>query len=104
MTDPFRILLSKRVAEDLTSIHAHISKESPHYAAVMIGQILDAIERLKILPHRNVVVGQGAKARHPVRSLPVPPYMVFFRTLDKERVVRILRVRHGAQRRLKRYR
>jgi plasmid stabilization system protein ParE len=38
-----------------------------------------------------------------VRSLPVPPYMVFFRVDDKLLVIRILRIRHGARKPLRRF-
>jgi plasmid stabilization system protein ParE len=35
--------------------------------------------------------------------MPVQSWIVFFRVIDDDRVVRVLRVRHGARRRLKRY-
>jgi plasmid stabilization system protein ParE len=35
--------------------------------------------------------------------MPVQSWIVFFRVLDQHHVVRVLRVRHGARRRLKRY-
>lgn len=62
-------------------------------------RILDALEPLKQFPHRTVVERQNRKLRHPVRSLPVPPYIVYFRVLDDQRVIRVLHVRHGARRR-----
>ena len=103
MPDGYRILLSKRVAKDLQSISDHIAKDSERNAAGMIERILVAIESLKVFPNRNVIDGQHPKLRHPVRSLPVQSYMVFFRVIDEHRIVRILRVRHGAMRRLKWY-
>jgi toxin ParE1/3/4 len=99
----YRILLAKRAAKDLEAIFEHIAGDSPSNARGMVERILSAIEHLKDFPHRTVVEGQPAGSKHPIRSLPVESYMVFFRVIDEHRVVRILRVRHGAQRRLKRY-
>ena len=99
----FRIELSKRVASDLEAIFDHIAKDSPVNAARMVERILTAIERLKILPHRNVVEGQSASLKYPVRSLPVQSYVVYFRVIEEKRVVRVLQVRHGARRRPKRF-
>ena len=57
MARRYRILLSKRVASDLERIFDHIAKDSPDAAAKMVDRILGSIERLKMFPHRNVVMG-----------------------------------------------
>jgi toxin ParE1/3/4 len=98
----YRILLAKRVAADLSVIFDYIAKDSPRNASRMVGRILDAIEGLKIFPHRNVVEGHP-KVRHPIRSLPVGSYIIFYRVEDEHQVVRVLRVQHGARRRPKRF-
>src|SRR5689334_6718816 len=103
MRGGFRIELSKRVAADLEAIFDHIAKDSPANAGRMVDRILTAIERLKILPHRNVVEGQSARLKYPVRSLPVQSYIIYFRVIEEHRVVRVLQVRHGARRRPKRF-
>jgi plasmid stabilization system protein ParE len=56
-----------------------------------------------VLPHRNVLEGQHPKIKHPVRTLPVQSYIIFFRVDDARQAVRILRIRHGAMKRLKRF-
>jgi toxin ParE1/3/4 len=103
MAERYRIQLSKRVARDLEAIFDHIAKDSPENAARMVDRILQSIERLKVLPHRNVVEGQSPRLRHPVRSLPVQSYVVYFRVVEEHQVVRIVLVRHGARRRPKRF-
>lgn len=105
MTTPvrYRIILSKRVAVDLQGIFDHIAKDSVANAAGMVERILDAIALLDTFPHRNIVEGQSPKIKESVRSLPVKPYMIFFQVDDKKTVVRILRVRHGARRRPRRF-
>jgi plasmid stabilization system protein ParE len=102
--DEFRITLSKQSARDLDRIFAHIAKkQSTNTAARVIDGILGAIDSLKTLPHRNVVVTQKPETTEPVRSLPVWPYMVYFRVHDGRRAVVVVRVRHGARQQLKRF-
>jgi toxin ParE1/3/4 len=99
----YRILFSKRVATDLQSIFNHIAGHSEQNAGKMVDRILGAIAGLKTFPHRNVVAGQRRGLKYPVRSLPVQSYLVFFRVIDEQNVVRVLRVRHGAMRRPRRF-
>jgi plasmid stabilization system protein ParE len=99
----YRVILMPRAGHDLEQIYDYIAADSPANAAAMIRAILDAIEPLKQFPHRTVVTRQSAKLRRPVRSLPVRPYVVYFRVLDDERVVRVLHVRHGARRRPRKF-
>lgn len=99
MPDVYRLIVSPEVLSDMEAIHAFIAQDSPVNAAKMVERILAGMETLKTVPHRAVVEYTSRKLKHPVRSLPVRPYIVFFRVLDEERVVRILTVRHGARRR-----
>jgi plasmid stabilization system protein ParE len=101
--DAYRVIILPRAGADLQAIYDHIAADSRENAAAMITRILDALEPLKQFPHRTVVERQSAKLRHPVRSLPVRPYVVYFRVLDEERVVRVLHVRHGARRRPRKF-
>ena len=103
MSEPYRIIMSSESAADLKSLHAYISLDSPDSAAKMVERILTAIESLKLFPHRTVAQHTSRGLRQAVRSVPVPPYIVYFRVLDDERVVRILTVRHGARRRPRRF-
>jgi|SRR5688572_19458862 len=103
MPQTYRVLLAKRAATDLEEIFDRIAKDSPGNAARVIDRILTAIDGLKTFPHRNLVAEQDPTAAHPLRSMPVQSWIVFFRVLDQHHVVRVLRVRHGARRRLKRY-
>src|SRR5437870_1383728 len=95
--DPFRVIITPRAGLDLQRIYDYIAKDSEQNAARMITRILDSIELLKHLPPRTVIERQHPKLRYPVRSVPVRPYVVYFRALDDEKVVRILHVRHGAR-------
>jgi plasmid stabilization system protein ParE len=100
--DEYRVIITPRAGADIQGIHMHIAQNSPTNAARMVARILDAIEPLRVLPHRAVAEHVSPRLRHPVRSLVVGPYIVYFRVLDEERTVRILHVRHGARRRPRR--
>lgn len=102
MPESYRISLSPEATADLKSLHAYISLDSPDNAAKMVERLLTAIESLKLFPHRTVVQYAGSRLKRPVRSLPVKPYVIFFRVLDDDRLVRILTIRHGARRRPRR--
>lgn len=95
---PYRVIITPRAGRDLEAIYDHIAHDSEQNAASMVTRILDELEPLRQLPHRKVVERQNHKLRHPVRSIPVPPYVVYSRVLDDDRIVRVLHVRHGARR------
>lgn len=95
----FRVRLTRQALSDLEAIHASIARDSPQNAAAMVERILDSIDLLEVFPHRTVVERQSASLKYPVRSLPVKPYVIYFRVIDDERVVVIRHIRHGARRR-----
>src|SRR2546423_14025999 len=86
MSENFRVRLTPQALSDLKEIHRFISRDSPRNAASMIEQILDSIDLLEIFPHRTVVERQSPSLKYPVRSLPVKPYVVYFRVIDDERL------------------
>ncbi|HEX4125649.1 MAG TPA: type II toxin-antitoxin system RelE/ParE family toxin [Tepidisphaeraceae bacterium] len=98
MNDPYRLIIAPRAAFELAQIHDYIAKRSPQAATTMVTRILDGLERLCEVPHRTQVLSQPLGLKHPVRSLAIGPYLIYFRALDSERVVRVLRIRHGARR------
>jgi plasmid stabilization system protein ParE len=98
MPPAFRIILSPEAGGDLQAIYDYVAQDSPTNAAKLVGRLLDAIESLATFPHRTVAEHRSGKLRYPVRSLPVRPYVVYFRVIDEEQAVRVLSVRHGARR------
>jgi plasmid stabilization system protein ParE len=87
----------------LEEIHGQIAKDSPLNADGMVTRILDAMEPLKMFPSRMVVIEQKAGLREPVRSVPVKPYIIYFRLVEQKKLVEIVHIRHGARRRPKRF-
>jgi toxin ParE1/3/4 len=103
MLPVYRIILSPEAAADLQSLYDYICKDSPDNAAKMVARILDAIESLEAFPGRTIVEHQSRKIRTPVRSLPVKPYIIYFRILEERKAVIIHSIRHGARRRRRRF-
>src|ERR1044072_8655316 len=97
MSPSYRVRLTPQALADLEEIHAAISVDSPQNAASMIERFLDSIDLLEVFPHRTVVERQTSSLKYPVRSLPVKPYVIYFRVIEDERIVVILHIRHGAR-------
>ena len=95
----YRIMFGPRAGEDLKAIYEYVAQDSPSKALAVVERILDEFESLIRFPHRSVVENQSPGSKHPVRSLPVWPYVIYFRVLEDDKVVRIVHMRHGARRR-----
>jgi len=68
-----------------------------------VERVLQSIELLETLPHRTVVERRSDKIKYPVRILPIGRYLIYFRVLENDLLVRILTIRHGARRRIKKF-
>jgi plasmid stabilization system protein ParE len=86
--DRYRVIITPHAGKDLNEIHKHISGDSRQDAATAIRLILDALEPLKMFPHRTQIPRQRKGLKHPVRSLAVASFVVYFRVLDDQAVVR----------------
>ena len=100
---PYRVIVSPGAFSDLDKILDYVKGQSPANAAKLIDTLWDAMMRLKDLPHRYRVIQGTRSPDRRVRRMPVPPYLVYYRVAELERVVRILTVRHGSQRQPKRF-
>lgn len=103
MPPTFRVILSREAGSDLQAIYDYVAQDSPRNAAKLVERLFDAIDSLAQFPHRTVAEHRKSSLRYPVRSLPVKPYVIYFRVMDAEQVVRIVTVRHGARRKPKRF-
>ena len=97
MPEVYRVRITPRALKDLEAIFDYISHDSEQNAAKMIRTLLDAIDGLDILPRRFDVPRSGPVRGRQIRSMPVRPYLVRYRIDERERIVRILRIRHGAR-------
>jgi toxin ParE1/3/4 len=99
----YRLIISPEASEDLQALHGFIARDSPDNAARMVERILEAIEKLKLFPHRTVLERQNPKLKYPVRTLPVKPYVVYFRVIDEQGMIRVLKIHHGSRRRARKF-
>jgi toxin ParE1/3/4 len=95
---PYRIVLSPRASADITAIHRYIEQDSPQSAAGVTRSLFEAIDSLALLPHRYRVFQTSRSTKRQTRVMPVSPYLIYYQVLEDDRVVRVITVRHGAQR------
>jgi plasmid stabilization system protein ParE len=95
----YRILFAPRAGKDLRGIYEYVAQTSPSSAPTVVERILDASETLVEFPHRTIVETKIPQSKFPIRSLPVRPFVIYFRVLEDDKVVRIVHIRHGARRR-----
>ena len=98
MPQQYRVLIMPEAAADLARIFDYIEQESPQNAPAVIEGIINAIDSLAQFPHRYKIHRSTRDVDRVVRSMPVPPHIVYYRVIEQHAVVRVLTVRHGAQR------
>jgi toxin ParE1/3/4 len=99
----YRVIITPRAANDLIGICEHIEQQSPQNAGTVAQRLVDAINSLEELPHRFEVHEARKDPTKTVRSMPVPPFIAYYRIDDRRQSVRILSVWHGARRQPKRF-
>jgi toxin ParE1/3/4 len=102
MPQAYRVIVSPRAFADLDAILDYISQDSPANAVKMIDRLWDSAKSLEQLPHRyRIVFGRRRPAKE-TRMMPVPPYLIYYRIVEEQSVVRVITIRHAARRRLRR--
>lgn len=99
MPKHYDVRITKEASSNLDSIFAHVARQSPQNALAVLQRLIDGIFSLKMLPHRYKVYRQATDAHEPVRAMPVPPFVVYYRVIEIGRVIRVVAVLHGRQRR-----
>jgi plasmid stabilization system protein ParE len=104
MPPVYHVRFTNEASSNLDDIFTFIGSQSPQNAEQVFERLLDEIFSLKSFPHRYKVHRRGKKPNgDAVRSMPVPPYVVYYRIIESRRVVRILSVLHGHRRRPRRF-
>ena len=104
MPTRYRVIVLPRAFADLDSILGHVAVSSPQGASTVVDQLWRAMQGLQEFPHRCKVHEHRKDPALAVRSMPVWPYIVYYRVDDATRGVRILTVRHGSRRQPRRFR
>ncbi len=103
MNDDYRIVLSNLALKDLLAAYQYIAEDSPHHADELVSKILRAVELLRVIPDRQKVLNASQKKTIPVRSVPIPPFIAYFRVIVESHTVQVVTIRHAARRPLKRF-
>ena len=98
MPQVYRIRMMPEASADLAQIFDHIERDSPQNAALVVEAIINAVDSLTQFPHRYKVHRSSRDPDRTVRSMPVPPFIVYYRVIEQHQVIRVLTVRHGARR------
>jgi toxin ParE1/3/4 len=78
-----------QAADDLQAIYEFIARDSPHYAKVVVEEILAAIDTIQRLP----LVGRRIpeRPREDLRELIKPPYRIVYRLDEAVHILTIVR-------------
>jgi len=103
-TVPFHVILLNEALADLQRIAQHVRVDSPQNAPLVAKMIVDAIDSLGLMPNRFRRVGKTRKRQSTVHAMSVPPFIVYYRVFVQAKAVRVMAVRHGAQKQPRRFR
>ena len=80
-----------------------IEQDSPQNVSSVAQSLLDAIDGLDVFPHRYKVHVNRRDPARTVRSMPVPPFIVYYRVVEHRQAVEVLAVWHGSRRQPRRF-
>jgi plasmid stabilization system protein ParE len=103
MEEGFRISILAEASSDLTAIFAYIENRSPQNARAVVAKLIDSIDSLARFPHRYKVHFSSLNRNRIVHSMPVPPFIIYYRVIEVHRVVEAMTIRHGARRQPRRF-
>lgn len=85
---------TEQAQQDLEAIYAFVSKDSPHYAAVVVAGLLAAVRRLPEFPQSGCVVSEFADPF--VREVIRRPYRIVYRLVGSDEI-HVLTIHHSAR-------
>jgi addiction module RelE/StbE family toxin len=89
-----KLYWTPRALSDLRGVRNFIRQDSPHYAGVVVGRILEAVERLEAFPESGREVPEFARPDLP--EVVVPPYRVVYRVVS-DTSLHLVAVHHSAR-------
>lgn len=100
----YRVEITKTAEVDLHALCSWVIAQAPHQGALWFNGLETAILSLDREPRRCPVAPESVDTDHPIRVLHYgrrrDVYRIFFAVDDRRRVVRVLHIRHAAQRRI----
>ena len=89
------VLWTEQARSDLAAIRAFISQDSPHYASIVVAQLIAATDRLVDFPESGRAVPEF---NNPVvREVIHRPYRIVYRLVGMDQI-HMLTIHHGSQR------
>jgi plasmid stabilization system protein ParE len=104
MPTAYRVIVLPEAFGDLDRITEFIKHDSPQNAAAMLERLWKATQTLSLFPHRYRVREHRRDPSKAVRSMPVPPFVMYYRIDNALHAVRVLTIRHGRQKQPRRFR
>lgn len=103
MSQIYRVIVMPQAFVDLDKITDYIEQTSPQNAAKVLDLLSTATGTLDRFPQRYKTHEHRLVPEKTVHSMPVPPFIAYYRIDEINHVVRILTVRHGARRQPRRF-
>jgi plasmid stabilization system protein ParE len=97
----YLVSITSRAQRDLVSLYEEIDVENSDAALKWYFALNDAVLSLEQMPNRCPVTHENAELRHLLYGHKHHIYRVIFRVLEKQKLVELLHIRHGARRRFK---
>jgi plasmid stabilization system protein ParE len=94
---------SARAERDLIEIYEFIFLDSPQNAEAVRSRLESEIDSLATFPHRYKIFEPNTISSKVVRSMPVPPFAVYYLVEDGNLSVDILTIRRGTRDRPRRF-
>ncbi|MGA3159847.1 MAG: type II toxin-antitoxin system RelE/ParE family toxin [Terracidiphilus sp.] len=94
----YLIDITDRAERDLDSVFEEIHASDSEAALKWYKGLYEAILTLERLPHRCPSTRENRQFRHLLYGHKPHVYRVIYRILDKQKLVEVLHVRHGARR------
>lgn len=99
MAESFRIVISPRAGREMQEIHEFVQGQSPQNATEVIERLLQGMNSLKTSPLRFKIERRVRKLGYTVHAMVVYPFIVYYRVIADEAIVRILCVQRVSKRR-----
>ena len=99
----YRVVVADQARQDRDEIAGFVSRESPDAASKMVDQLSAWIRTLEALPQRYIVGSSGRETPKAVRRRPGLPYLIYYRVLKRQGIVRVLTIRQGGRGQPKRF-
>ena len=94
----YRINITNRAERDLDSLFEDIHARDSEAALRWYDGLKNAILTLEKLPRRCPLTRESSQLRHLLYGHKPHVYRVIYRVLEKQKLVEILHIRHGARR------